>query len=226
MNSLLYHRREPHHGHRMPSICQILQGRKRTTSGTQSAINMSDLTSQKENHIMDREYNQYVRSYRSERENHIMDTECHQYIRSYKAEREPHHGHRVPSTCQILQGRKRTKLWIQSAINMSDLTGHRGRTIISWTQCTLYKKLYLLEPLWKLRLPLDGSKCHLFSQFIHQRRYHMVWFSQSQQLCLKGSKIWIKLVSQITHINPCKQEIVPQENDVLQLNKPATSDVW
>ncbi len=27
---------------------------------------------------------------------------------------------------------------------------------------TLYKRLYLFEPLWKLRLPLDGSKCHLF----------------------------------------------------------------
>ncbi len=27
---------------------------------------------------------------------------------------------------------------------------------------TLYKRLYLLEPLWKLRLPLDGSKCQLF----------------------------------------------------------------
>ncbi len=27
---------------------------------------------------------------------------------------------------------------------------------------TLYKRLYLLEPLRKLRLPLDGSKCHLF----------------------------------------------------------------
>ncbi len=27
---------------------------------------------------------------------------------------------------------------------------------------TLYKRLYLLEPLWKLKLPLDGSKCHLF----------------------------------------------------------------
>ncbi len=26
----------------------------------------------------------------------------------------------------------------------------------------LHKGLYLLEPLWKLRLPLDGSKCHLF----------------------------------------------------------------
>ncbi len=27
---------------------------------------------------------------------------------------------------------------------------------------TLYKRLYLLEPLWKLRLPLVCSKCHLF----------------------------------------------------------------
>ncbi len=43
----------------------------------------------------------------------------------------------------------------------------------------------------------------------------MVWFSQSQQLCSKGSKICIKVVGQITHINPCKQETVPQEKDVL-----------
>ncbi len=27
---------------------------------------------------------------------------------------------------------------------------------------TLYNRLYLLEPLWKFRIPLDGSKCHLF----------------------------------------------------------------
>ncbi len=26
---------------------------------------------------------------------------------------------------------------------------------------TLYKRLYLVEPLWKFRLQLDGSKCHL-----------------------------------------------------------------
>ncbi len=31
---------------------------------------------------------------------------------------------------------------------------------------TLYKRLYLLEPLWKLRLSLDGSKCHLFHLLI------------------------------------------------------------
>ncbi len=31
---------------------------------------------------------------------------------------------------------------------------------------TLYKRLYLVEPLWKLRLPLDGSKCHLFHLLI------------------------------------------------------------
>ncbi len=27
---------------------------------------------------------------------------------------------------------------------------------------TLYKRLNLVEPLWKLMLLLDGSKCHLF----------------------------------------------------------------
>ncbi len=40
--------------------------------------------------------------------------------------------------------------------------------ISAWSTChvsTLYKKLYLLKPLWKLRLPLDGSKCHLFHLF-------------------------------------------------------------
>ncbi len=31
---------------------------------------------------------------------------------------------------------------------------------------TLYKRLYLVESLWKLRLPLDGSKCHLFHLLI------------------------------------------------------------
>ncbi len=31
---------------------------------------------------------------------------------------------------------------------------------------TLYKRLYLVEPLWKLRLPLDGIKCHLLHLLI------------------------------------------------------------
>ncbi len=54
---------------------------------------------------------------------------------------------------------------------------------------TLYKILYLVEPLWKRKLPLDGSKCHLF---------HLL-------------TIHTAVVGQITHMNPCKQEIVRQE---------------
>ncbi len=38
--------------------------------------------------------------------------------------------------------------------------------IITICHPTLYKRLYLVEPLWKLRLPLDGSKCHLFHLLI------------------------------------------------------------
>ncbi len=35
-----------------------------------------------------------------------------------------------------------------------------------WDLPTLYNSLYLVELLWKLRLPLDGSKCHLFHLLI------------------------------------------------------------
>ncbi len=66
-----------------------------------------------------------------------------------------------------------------------------------------------MEPLSKLRLPLDCSKCHLFYLLIiHTTEtlpHGMV------QPITTGSKICIKVVVQMTHINPCKQEIVPQE---------------
>ncbi len=70
---------------------------------------------------------------------------------------------------------------------MGTLTVNNAITI----QHTLYKRLYLLEPLWKLRLPLDGSKCHLFDLLIihtpEALPHGMV--QPIKALCLKGSKI-------------------------------------
>ncbi len=69
---------------------------------------------------------------------------------------------------------------------------------------TLYKRLYLVEPLWKL----DGSKCHLFHLLIIHTLLHGM-FQPITAAMLESFKICIKGVGQITHINPCKQEIVP-----------------
>ncbi len=70
-----------------------------------------------------------------------------------------------------------------------------------------------MEPLCKLRLPLDGSKCHLSHVLIIHTPdtlpHGMV--QPITTTMLESSKICIKVVGQITHINPCKQEIVPQK---------------
>ncbi len=53
----------------------------------------------------------------------------------------------------------------------------------------------------------------------------MLWISQSQQLSSKSSNICIQLVGQITDINLCKQELVPQKKLYFAFNKTATADV-
>ncbi len=55
-------------------------------------------------------------------------------------------------------------LYLDLATSMIGSTS--GYLYILSLNVTLYKRLYLLEPLWKLRLPLDGSKCILFHLLI------------------------------------------------------------
>ncbi len=65
-----------------------------------------------------------------------------------------------------------------------------------------------MEPLWKLKLPLDGSKCHLFHtpEALPHGMVQPITASMFQRFQNLN-----KVVDQITHINPCKGEIVPQE---------------
>ncbi len=70
-----------------------------------------------------------------------------------------------------------------------------------------------MEPLWKLRLPLAGSKCHLFHNLIihtpEALPHGMV--KPITAAMLERFQNLHKSSWQITHINPCIQEIVPQE---------------